>query len=111
MAPVRSTDGAGKPLGTLVNELTGLVVAYVKQETVEPVKALGRFVAFGVAGALLLAVGGGALMLGVVRLVQTETGPHLHGDLTWTPYLAGVLVAGIGAGWAISRVGRGGRHR
>lgn len=96
-----------KPISTLVSELYGMVVAYVKQETVVPLKALGRFVAFGVAGALMLAIGGGLLTLAAVRAAQAETGRHLAGNLDWVPYGAGILVAGIGAGWAASRIGKG----
>jgi len=99
--------GNDKSFGTLANELVGLVIAYVKQETLDPIKALGRFVAFGVAGALLLAFGGGFLTLAAVRAVQAETGNHLHGNLTWVPYTGGILLAGIGAGWAASRIGKG----
>ena len=99
--------GKDKSFTTLVNELVGLVIAYVKQETLDPIKSLGRFVAFGVAGALLLATGGGLLTLAAVRAVQAETGRHLHGNLTWVPYAGGILVAGIGAGWAASRIGKG----
>jgi len=100
-----------KSFGTLAQELVGLVIAYVKQETVVPIKALGRFVAFGVAGAVLLATGGVLLALTAVRVVQAETGSHLHGNLTWVPYGGGIVVAGIGAGWAISRIGKGAAHK
>ena len=102
-------DGDDKSVSTLVNELAGMVIAYVKQETVVPLKALGRFVAFGVAGAVLLAVGGGMLTLAAVRAAQSETGRHLTGNLTWVPYVAGILVAGAGAGLAASRIGSKGR--
>lgn len=101
----KSTEkGDDKSIGTLLDELAGLIIAYVKQETVDPIKSLGRFVAFGVAGALLLAIGGGMLALGTVRLLQSETGAHLRGDLTWVPYTGGLLVAAIGAGWAATRI-------
>jgi hypothetical protein len=106
-----SKDTGGKSIGTLINELAGLVITYVKQETVVPIKALGRFVAFGVAGALLLAIGGGLLTLAAVRAVQAETGNHLRGNLTWVPYVGGFLLAGIGAGWAVTRIGKGGAHK
>jgi hypothetical protein len=103
----RATAGEGKSFGGLASELVGLVIAYAKQETIEPIKALGRFVAFGVAGALMIALGGGLLTLGAVRAVQAEAGPHVTGNLNWTPYVAGILVAGIGAGWAVSRIAKG----
>lgn len=97
----------GKGLGSNFNELLGLVIAYAKQETVVPLKALGRFVGFGTAGALLLATGGAMLTLAAVRLIQTETGPHLTGNLTWVPYVGGILVAAVGAAWAATRIAKG----
>ena len=98
-----------KGLGTHLNELLGLVVAYAKQETIDPLKSLGRYVAWGVAGAFLFATGGAMLTLTAVRVVQAETGPHLRGNLTWVPYLGGVVVAGAGAVWATMRIVKGDR--
>lgn len=100
------TRTSGKGLGTDVNELLGLIVAYAKQETLVPLKSLGRFVAWGTAGAVLLVVGWSLLVLTAVRAVQTETGRHLHGDLTWVPYTGGALVAAAGIGWAVARIAR-----
>lgn len=96
-------------LGTHFNELLGLVIAYAKQETIVPIKNLGRYVAWGVAGAILFATGGAMLTLTAVRVVQTETGRHLHGNLTWVPYLGGVIVAGMWAVWATVRIVKGDR--
>lgn len=101
-----ATNRDDKAVGALASELVDMVVTYVKQETVVPIKALGRFVAFGVAGAILLAVGGGMLTLASVRVIQAETGRHLSGNLTWVPYMGGLLVAGLGAGWAATRIGK-----
>jgi cytochrome c biogenesis protein CcdA len=101
----RNDDG----LGTHFNDLFSLVVAYAKQETVEPIQNLGRYIAWGVAGAILLAAGVALLTLTVVRIIQSETGTHLHGNLTWVPYLGGVLVALLGLLWALYRVLRGDR--
>lgn len=99
--------GAQKPIGTLVNELVGMVIAYVKQETITPIKSLGRYVAFGLAGALLLAVGGAMVILTAIRAAQVETARHLSGSLSWVPYVAGILVGLAGVGWAATRIGKG----
>jgi formate-dependent nitrite reductase membrane component NrfD len=75
-----------KSLPTLVSELWDLVVAYAKQETVDPLKTLGRFIKFGVAGSVLVAVGFVMLALGGLRALQQEASPPFSGDLSWVPY-------------------------
>jgi hypothetical protein len=97
-------SGGGKSIRTLVRELIYLVITYVKQETLDPIKLLGMYVAFGVAGALMIGFGGILAVLTVVRLLQAEAGVHLSGSLTWVPYVGGILVAGLGAGWAAARM-------
>jgi hypothetical protein len=113
-APERQRHG-GKSFATLANELISLIITYAKQETVDPIRSLGRYVVFGFAGALLLAVGGGLLALAAIRAVQAETGRHLRGDLTWVPYTSGLVVASVGAAWALSRIvkrgAKGGAHK
>lgn len=97
-----ATGGRPPSLPQLVLELRDLVVAYFKQETLVPLKALGRYAAFGIAGALLL--GFGVLFLGVggLRALQTETGDTFSGDWSWAPYLIVVVALFVGAGvvWA-----------
>lgn len=84
-----------------VRELRELVVAYAKQETVEPLKGLGRYVGFGLAGALLLGTGSTFLAVGALRALQTETGTTFDGNWSWAPY--GIVFAGLvlfaGAAW------------
>ncbi len=95
-----------KSVPTLVGELKDLVVAYVKQETVDPLKDLIRYVIFGLLGALLISTGAVLVALAILRCIQTEAGPHLAGDLTWVPYTAAVLFALAVAGVAVSRISR-----
>ncbi|MGH9076539.1 MAG: hypothetical protein ACRDY0_03665 [Acidimicrobiales bacterium] len=95
-----------KSVPTLVTELKDLVVAYAKQETLDPLKALGRFVLWGAIGAVLLSIGAVLLALAVVRLLQTEAGAHLSGDLSWVPYSGGILLAVLVAGAAASRIAK-----
>ncbi len=97
------TEGAGEHLSELVN----LVVAYAKQETITPLRSLTRFVAWGVAGALLLAVGGVLAALTVVRLLQGELGSHLGGNLSWVPYGVALVLAAGGAAFAATRISKG----
>ena len=95
-----------KSLPTLAVELKDLVVAYAKQETIEPIKGLGRFIAFGVAGSLLLSVGLVLLVLGLLRALQTETGDVFDGNFTWAPYLITLVVCGVVAGLAARAIGK-----
>ena len=103
----RSDD---KSIPTQIGELWRLVLAYFRQETVEPVRNLGRFVAFGVAGSLVLGLGVGLLILAVLRFFQTETGSTFTGNLSWVPYLimlvVSLVLAGAAmAGWSMTRPG------
>jgi len=101
-----------KSIPALVGELWEMTLAYLKQETVEPAKGLGRFVAFGVGGSLVLALGLVIMLLGGLRALQDETGATFTGDLTWAPYgitAGGALVLVGAAAWAAVR-GRGRRR-
>ena len=80
-------------LSTSGRELYGLLVDYAKQETTEPLKGLGRYLGFGVGGALLVALGSTLLVIGVLRVLQTETGSTFTGNWSWAPYLITLLVA------------------
>ena len=105
MSQPRLTIKKNKPVPTLVGELWQLVVAYLKQETIAPVKDLGRFVAMGLAGSLLLGVGLVLLMLAGLRALQTETGSAFDGNWSFAPYLITLVVAAAIAGLAIRAIG------
>lgn len=95
--------GEDTSLPGLATDLWDLVRAYAKQETIEPIKGIGRFVAFGLAGSLLLGVGAVLLALAVLRALQSETGSALDGGWSFAPYLltlavcAGVIGAAVAA--------------
>jgi hypothetical protein len=102
-AKASATRGA-----TSAKEIAQLSLSYVKQETKLPLQGLGRFLAFGIAGALFLGIGTVLLTLALLRGLQTalsydrlkqsgetlvrERGP-LSGSWTWLPY----VLAAIGA--------------
>jgi hypothetical protein len=71
----------------MVGELWELVVAYLKQETIEPLKGIGKFLGFGVPGAVLAALGLAVLLLAALRVLQTKTGSTFAGNLTPLPYV------------------------
>src|SRR6266508_6652887 len=77
-----------------VRELWQLVLAYFKQETVGPLRNLRRFVLLGLIGSLVLGFGLVLMLLGALRLLQTETGSHFQGNLSWIPYFI-VMIAAV----------------
>ena len=84
----RGRSGTGKGLGGLRDsgsEAVQLVVDYVKQETLTPLRGLGRYILFGVVGSVALAVGLVVLAVAFLRLLQGETGSTFTGDLSWVP--------------------------
>jgi hypothetical protein len=103
---VNSQDDAPKSIPQVASELWELSTAYAKQETIDPLKGLGRFVGWGVGGAIVLGIGVVLLMLSGLRALQTETSTTFTGNLSWAPYLitvvAGLVLIGL-ALWRITR--------
>jgi hypothetical protein len=99
MAP--SSDNGSHGLRNAGDDAFQLTVDYLKQEVVEPLRGLGRFLYMGIAGSFFLAFGLLLILLGVLRLLQTETGTALTGDWSWVPYAAtvvlGIVVIGVAA--------------
>lgn len=85
-------------------ELKELTVTYAKQETIEPLKGLGRQLLWGVAGSVLLSVGLVLLTLGLLRGMQTETGTALSGNWSWVPYVVSIVFLAVLIGWALSKI-------
>lgn len=91
-----------KGAATQIAELKDLVVAYAKQETVDPLKTLGRYLGFGLAGSL--AIGSGlifallALLRGLQQIEVFGADVHEH-RFSWAPYVitavVGLALAGL----------------
>lgn len=76
-----------------LTELWELLKAYAQQQTVDPLKGLAKFAGLGLGGAVVGGVGVTLLLLGLLRLLQTETGTSFTGHLNWVPYLITLVVA------------------
>ena len=107
MAGGRNKTGRGLGgLRSTGSETVQLIIDYVKQETLDPLKGLGRYVLFGVAGSVALAIGLVILSVAFLRLLQGETGTAFTGNLSWVPYLiCAVVVVAVAAVavWAVTR--------
>ncbi len=90
MAPDHARED--KTVPQVISELKELTVTYAKQETVDPLRNVGRFVGFGVGGSFLLGIGLCLLALAGLRALQTETGDTFEGNWSWAPYLITTVV-------------------
>jgi len=93
-----ATSSPSAPLPQLVLELRDLVIDYAKQETIVPIRQLGRYILFGVMGSFLLGLGVVLLGVGGLRALQTETGDTFAGDWSWAPYgmtVVAMLMGGL----------------
>jgi hypothetical protein len=99
-----------KSLPGEAQDLFQLVVGYAKQETIDPVKSLGRYIGVGMAGALLSSLGALLLLLGVLRLLQTETGDTFDGNWNFVPYVVVLAVSAAIAAGAMKARSRGQRR-
>ncbi len=96
---------ADESLPTLGRDLVTLVIAYVKQETVDPLKHLGRFLGLGLAGVIVGSIGGVFLLLAGIRALQTETGTAFTGNLSFLPYVFALILCGAVAGITAKALG------
>ncbi|HEX6569776.1 MAG TPA: hypothetical protein VF015_11440 [Acidimicrobiales bacterium] len=95
-----------KSVPEVATELWALTKDYARQETIDPIKGVGRYLGYGLGGALLLGVGVILLMLAGLRALQTETGDALDGNLSWLPYLIVLVVAAGLVALAVSRISK-----
>jgi hypothetical protein len=73
-------------------ELVDLVIAYAKQETVEPLKGLGKNALKGIGGAALLGIGGVFCSVAALRAMQSETDFFERHNLSYLPYFLTVVI-------------------
>ena len=82
----------------LAGEFKDLVVDYAKQETVDPLKTLGKYLGFGLSGSILVGSGLTIMLLGLLRALETidffnEPGQENGGTWSWLPYLITIVAA------------------
>jgi hypothetical protein len=82
-----------------ISELKDLLVDYAKQETIVPLKGLGRYLGLGIPGAILVSLGLVFLALSGLRAMQSET-TVFDGRWSWAPYL--IVLVGLALVIAIS---------
>lgn len=97
------------PLSNISDTLRDLwqfLLRYAQQETVDPLRSLGRYLGFGLGGMALTALGVFFLALSGLRALQTQTGDIFAGFWSWVPYLLVLLVLAGLAALAVARMDR-----
>ena len=84
-----------KPDDASLGEVIEFVKAYAKQETIGPLKGAGRWLAFGAAGSFVLGLGLMLILLGTLRVIQTEWDRSSTGALSWLAYAIVLVVTVI----------------
>ena len=93
-----------------VQEVFDLVKAYAIQETATPLAGVGRYLKFGVPGALALGVGFFFLALAGLRGLQEFEVFNGHEDgfrFVWAPYFIVFGVAAMIIGFLATRITKG----
>jgi len=84
-----------------------LMQEYARQELREPLGNTGRWILSGLIGAICIGFGTGFLVLGLLRMVQTEWPATFEGRwMTLIPYLCGLVFAGLVIGLAVRRINK-----
>jgi flagellar biosynthesis protein FliQ len=86
-----------------LDEIKTLALRYIKEETIQPIKEMGRFVLWGAVGSLLVGFGYLFLLFGALRFLQDQF-KVLDGTLSWIPYLIVVVLAAMVIGLTVWRI-------
>lgn len=84
-----------------ISELYELVVEYVKSQTINPLKRLGRYIGMGIVGALFISTGLILVSIGFLRYLQTLS--VFDDTYSFVPYIivSIVVLAVIGLLFAV----------
>ena len=80
-----------------IDAVIDALTSYVKGQLLRPLSGAGRWLLFGIVGGVLVGAGVVFMLLGLLRLLQTELSGISTADsrLSWLPYFI-VLVIGVG---------------
>ena len=94
-----------------VGDLIESVKAYAQQETLGPLKNAGQWLGYGAAAAVTLGFGLFLLLLGLLRLLQTEWTRSATGALSWVAYLITLLVTVVLLALTVQRIKKSTLHK
>ena len=88
------------------SDVVELVVAYARQETVEPLRGAGRWILWGLISMTFVAFGMVIFSLGLLRLTQDLGNSAFDGAFSWAPYGIAMLFSAVIVAFAISQIRR-----
>jgi hypothetical protein len=100
------TNGQTKSIPEVLTELKELTVTYAREQTIDPLKGVGRYLGLGLAGSLLVGIGAVELTVALLRVLQTETGTTFTGNWSWVPYVICIAALCVVAGVAVYAIQR-----
>ncbi len=100
----------GASIKSDLEEIKVLFLRYLKEETIDPLKDLGRFVIFGALGSILVGFGAVMILFGTLRFLQDQF-RVLDGSLSWLPYVIVAVLAMIISAFTLWRIVSGGAKR
>jgi hypothetical protein len=88
-----------------LRETADLVKRYAEQETIGPLRGLGRYIGFGIGGAVLVTLGVFLLAMSGLRALQDETSVF-EGFWSWAPYAIVAVPVMLVIGLAVAAITR-----
>lgn len=95
-----------KGFGEAFSSLREVTLGYAKQETLEPLKGLARYLGVGLGAAVLFGIGFTLWIIAGLRALQNETGSTFDDHLSWAPYLVTLAGAVVVIGLAVFAIGK-----
>jgi hypothetical protein len=86
---------AEKHNDTTNRDVVDLVIAYAKQETIEPLRGAGRWILWGLASMVFICGGVLLLVLGALRLSQDLLGSSFATSWSWIPYVLSMCACAL----------------
>lgn len=94
-----------------VGEVIDYLTAYAKQETLGPLKGAGSWLGYGFAAAAALGLGLVLMLVGLLRLLQTEWERSASGNLSWLAYLIVLVAAAVLLALTLMRIKKSTLHK
>ena len=107
----RQAEKANQPEDASVGDVIDYVKAYAKQETLGPLKGAGNWLGYGFGAAAALGLGLELLLVGLLRLLQTEWERSAAGNLSWLAYLVVLIVAAALLALTLLRIKKSTLHK